>query len=282
MKLPEARLFTHEAMRTTFQLRICGGSEDLCRDMAHECFEHVDLLESKLSRFIEGSDIDQINRMQAGETLYVSEPCHQCLLIGLDAHAQTGGLFDITLGSRIEHQKSGAAGPLPALAGILSVHPDVPAISCESPGRQIDLGGIGKGFALDQLEQLLTEWGAEGGLLAAGASSLLAFGPQAWPVDLAGDNANTRITLRGAALSASGTGIQGSHIVHPGGIAAMPPAPCKRVWVTAATAALAETWSTALMLLDPGDLQDFIAGEPSLLSVHIDHEDTIKTIHSRG
>lgn len=280
--LPAARLFTHEAMHTTFQLHICGGNETLTRDMARECFEQLDLLESKLSRFIEGSDIYRINQMQAGETLYVSEPCHQCLLIGLEAHARTGGLFDITLGSRIEHQKSGESGPLPPLAGKLTVHPDIPALSCESPGRQIDLGGIGKGFALDQLRQLLIEWSAEGGLLAAGASSLLAFGPQTWPVDLAGETASTRIHLQNAALSASGTGIQGSHIVHPGGTAAMPAAPCKRLWVTAATAALAETWSTALMLLEPDNLRDFIAGDECLLSVHIDHEGSIKTIHSAG
>lgn len=282
MKLPEARLFTHEAMHTTFQLRICGGSETISRDMAHQCFEQLDLLESKLSRFIEGSDIHRINQMRAGETLYISEPCHQCLLIGLDAHARTGGLFDITLGSHIEHRKAGETGPLPPIVGKLCVHPDVAAISCESPGRQIDLGGIGKGFALDQLQQLLIEWGAEGGMLAAGASSLLAFGPQAWPVDLAGGNESVRIGLRGAALSASGTTIQGSHIVHPGGATAMPASPCQRVWVTAGTAALAETWSTALILLEPDNLRDFIAGDESLFSVHIDRNGTIETIHGTG
>ena len=63
----------------------------------------------------------------------------------------------------------------------------MPAITCEEPGREIDLGGIGKGFALDQLKQLLTEWDADDALLAAGASSLLAFGPSAWPVDLTGE-----------------------------------------------------------------------------------------------
>jgi FAD:protein FMN transferase len=282
LPIPAARLFDHEAMHTTFQLRICESDPTLARDMACECFARLDLLESQLSRFIAGSDVSRINQMAAGETLYISEPCHQCLLIALEAHARTGGLFDITLGSRIEHQKSGASGPLPPLSGILVVHPDVAAVTCVEPGRQIDLGGIGKGFALDQLQQLLIDWGAEGGLLAAGASSLLAFGPQAWPVDLSGDKQSVRIALRDAALSASGTGIQGSHLVHPGGTAAMPTSPCKRVWVTAANAALAETWSTALMLLEPENLRDFIACDESLRSVHIDHEGTIQSIHGNA
>lgn len=277
--LPASRLFAHEAMHTTFQLRICESDEALAQDMARECFEHLDLLESQLSRFMESSDVSRINHMAAGETLYISEPCHQCLLTALDAHARTGGLFDITLGSRIEHRKSGASGPLPPLAGELVIHPDVAAVTCESPGREIDLGGIGKGFALDRLQQILADWGAEGGLLAAGASSLLAFGPQAWPVDLTGSGESIRISLRGAALSASGTGIQGSHIVHPGGDAALPTTPCERTWVTTSTAALAEIWSTALMLLEPAEMRNFIAGDETLFDVHIDLAGKIVRIH---
>jgi thiamine biosynthesis lipoprotein ApbE len=62
----------------------------------------------------------------------------------------------------------------------------------------------------------------------------------------------------------------------------MPTSPCKRVWVTAANAALAETWSTALMLLEPENLRDFIACDESLRSVHIDHEGTIQSIHGNA
>lgn len=275
--LPAARLFAHEAMHTTFRLRICEPDESLASDMARECFEHLDHLEARLSRFIDGSDISRINHLQAGEILYISEPTHQCLLLALDAHARTGGLFDITLGSRIRHQKEDL-GQAPPLAGQLIIHPDIAAVTCETPGRELDLGGIGKGFALDQLHQLLLDWGAEAGILAAGASSLLAFGPHAWPVELAGDAESIRVPLVKGALSASGTGIQGSHIVHPAGDTAMPAAPCRRVWTTAATAAEAEIWSTALMLLDPDAIAHFIEGENALRSVHLDRGGKIQAI----
>jgi thiamine biosynthesis lipoprotein ApbE len=59
----------------------------------------------------------------------------------------------------------------------------------------------------------------------------------------------------------------------------MPVTPCERVWVTAATAALAETWSTALMLLEPAALRDFIAGDETLLGVHIDLDGKTRQIH---
>jgi thiamine biosynthesis lipoprotein len=275
---PSARSFTHEAMNTTFHLRLRVPDASTAAGMARECFDQLDFLESRLSRFIDDSDVSRINQLPAGETLYLSESTHQCLLAALDAYARTGGLFDITLGRRIGFLKSGETGETPPILGRLTIHPDIPAVTCDAPGREIDLGGIGKGFALDQLRQILTDWGADGGLLTAGASSLLAFGPDAWPVELSGDHESLRVSLFNQSLSASGTGIQGSHIVHPAGDDAMPRSPCKRVWVTAPTATLAEIWSTALMLLEPDLIPDFIAGEDSISSIHVDRHGVVEKI----
>jgi thiamine biosynthesis lipoprotein len=272
---PDAHHFEHEAMRTTFTLRLRGLPADEASGMARECFELVDSLEARLSRFIEESEISRINRMQAGETLYLSDATHQCLRLALDAYGSTGGLFDITLGTSIERAKSGETTPVAATAGRLVIHPDVPAVTCKQPGRVLDLGGIGKGFALDQLRILLGDWGAEDALLAAGASSLLAFGPTEWPVDLTGGGQFRRIHLANQALSASGTGMQGAHIVHPAGEAAMPAQACTRVWVAASTAALAEVWSTALMLVSMEEIPTFIASETRISGVHAERGGTL-------
>ncbi len=279
---PTFQLFKHEAMNTTFTLRLCEEDKDFASGMAKECFDQLDFLESRLSRYVEGSDISCINQMQAGEILYISEVTHQCLLQALDAHTRTGGLFDITLGNRIQHLKNRDVSVPPPLEGSILIYPDSPAVSCLVAGRQLDLGGIGKGFALDQLRQLLLEWGSHGGMLAAGASSLLAFGPQVWPVDLTGREKPIRITLQATSLSASGTAIQGSHIVHPAGLEAMPLIACAHVWVTAPTAALAEIWSTALMLLQPHDIAAFVAGEETLLTVHVEENGKIYQVELLG
>lgn len=266
--LANALLFTHEAMNTTFSLRIRGADTETAHSVARESFELVDRLESRLSRYREGSDISRINHMAAGETLYLSVDSHQCLLLALDAHARTGGLFDITLGTRIEHRKTGEAGPPPAITGSLIIHPDVPAVTCTEPGRELDLGGIGKGFALDQVKRLLEEWEIHDALISAGASSLLAMGSTAWPVDLTASGETRRISLCEQALSASGTGIQGSHIIHPADADAAPVGTCNRVWVLAPTAALAEIWSTALMLLEPAEFPDVLAHDHEITAVY--------------
>ena len=276
--MPDAHLFTHDAMNTTFSLRIRGMDEDAARDVARACDDMLDVLETHLSRYIDGGDVSRINRLGAGETLYLSEPCHQCLLLALSAYVHTGGLFDITLGTCIEHRKSGDGGAVPALAGKLTIHPDLPAITCETPGREIDLGGIGKGFALDQLKQLLTEWEVHDVLLAAGDSSLLAVGPGTWPVELAGDREAVRVFLTNQALSASGSGIQGQHIIHPGGAEAMPAQPCKRIWVIARTAALAEIWSTALMLVESAEIPEVLAGNADITAVYVERADVVQPI----
>lgn len=268
--MTDAHVFAHEAMNTTFSLRLRDIDFQSAQSMVTECIHELDRMEGKLSRFIDGSDVSRINRLAAGETLYISETTHQCLLAALDAYVKTSGLFDITLGTRIDHRKAGVSDPIPDVGGRLIIHPDVAAVTCEEPGRQVDLGGIGKGFALDRLKEILIDWGAGDFLLAAGASSLLAHGPSAWPVDLAGDSGSIRLLLRDESLSASGTRIQGSHIVHPAGDEAMPAQPCDRVWVTASCAALAEVWSTAFMLVSMDEVNDLIGEESGVSSVHVE------------
>ena len=265
--LSEAYAYEHEAMNTTFTIRLLGMDDESARSLAQLCIEKIDQLESQLSRFAEGSDVSRINALQDGETLYITENCHRCLLLGMEAAALTHGLFDITLGKRIEHRKEGKEGPLPELQGCLKIHPDVPAVTCEVAGREIDLGGIGKGFALDELRSLLIEWECEGALITAGASSMLAHGATRWPIELGG-NAGQRIDLASKALSVSGTGIQGSHLIHPWGEEAMPDYPCERVWVVADSAAMAELWSTALMLIAPEEFGEALADAKGIHSVH--------------
>ncbi|MEI6654236.1 MAG: FAD:protein FMN transferase [Verrucomicrobiota bacterium] len=266
--LPDSSVFTHEAMNTTFTLRLTGNDPEFLAGMARECFELLDNLETKLSRFIDGSDVFRINHMQAGETLYLSESCHQCLLLSMQACVQTGGLFDITLGTRIQHRKAKAGTPPPSLAGRLVIHSDVAAITCEAPGREIDLGGIAKGFALDQMAELMLDWGMDTALLAAGASSLLAIGPQSWPVELTGELEARQLTLTNESLSASGTEVQGNHIVHPSDEATGGPYLSERVWAVARTATLAEAWSTALMLMSRDEVADAVASDKSLLHAY--------------
>ncbi len=264
------RVIRHEAMNTTFSLRLAGDAAGLAGDLAFELFHELDRLEDKLSRFREDSEVTRINRLRAGESLRLSEECDACLRLALDLHGRTGGRFDVTLGRAIEHRKGGGTGPAPASTGQLALDPTEPMISCLEPGREIDLGGIGKGFALDQLNRRLDEWDAPDSLLAAGASTQLARGGRRWPIELRGEAASHGLELGEAALSASGTRIQGAHVVHPDpdwrGTG------WTRLWVIAASAAEADAWSTAAMLMDRDELLGALAGDSALRAVFIEQD----------
>jgi thiamine biosynthesis lipoprotein len=163
------------------------------------------------------------------------------------------GLFDVTLGRQIEYYKKNGEGEAPDPDGQLAMVPDRPAIHCHQPGREIDLGGVGKGFALDRVKDLLRDWEIESGILSSGASTHLAFGSGKWAVGLSGEKAVREVFLQNQALSASGTGVQNEHIISPAGGPEAYRHP--RVWVLHESAAWADIWSTAAMLMNENELQ---------------------------
>ncbi len=273
LQIPDHHLFHHDAMMTTFYLRLCekdGQDESFLASLACECVQKIDELERKLSRYHDGGDISRINAMQAGETLYISEECHECLLVAMEACVRTGGLFDPTLGAMIEHRKSGAVGDFPENRGQLMVSPDSPMVYCESPGKIIDLGGIGKGFALDQIAEILRGWEVRGALVSSGASTHLALGELAWPIDLEMEGEGQTIALKNEALSSSGTEMQGDHIVHPqewkSDVSSRKNSEeccLLSTWAISDSAALADAWSTALMLMTREEIKQLSATLPS-------------------
>ena len=87
---------------------------------------------------------------------------------------------------------------------------------------RLDLGGIGKGYAVDMMADVLEEWGLHAALVHGGFSSVLALdGPEdgeGWPLTLSDPAAPARVLARLSAcqtsLGASGL-VKGDHIVDP-------------------------------------------------------------------
>ena len=244
--------YTHEAMKTTFSFRLFSDDAELANSAAGACIARIDEIEACLSRYIPGSDVWQINHMQSDESILISEDCHNCLLNALEASQETYGLFDCSLGRLIEHEKQSKLGDKPQPAGQLMIDSERPAVHCKASGREIDLGGIGKGFALDQIKETLQEIGIESALVSAGASTQLAFGERSWEIELTGETCTHAIELKEQALSASGTTIQGSHIISPDD--EQTSYAHTRIWVIHSNASKADAFSTAALLMNPDEL----------------------------
>jgi len=270
---PDLHTFSCEAMHTTFSLHLECTDAERAADAAGACFNQLERLESELSRFRHDSDVSRINHLKTGETLLISDNTYNCIVHSFDAYAMTGGLFDVTLGSTTWPKGYAPGATSDGISGQLELSPDQPLVTCVEAGRQVDLGGIGKGFALDQLADTLASYQISSALLCAGNSTLLAIGPQTWPIALTGDAAVEKIGLQGCALSASGSGIQGAHVIHPDFPSEEPPYIFKRAWLTAPTASMADACSTACLLMTDDEIDAFADAHRDAMSIYVEDID---------
>lgn len=234
--------FRHEAMNTTFEVVIYGQDEEYAFQAANAVFRELYSLETKLSKFIEYSDPGRIKVLKPGQSTKISPETMNCLLAALWVFRETDGAYDISLGKGLEHL---LLDPGNMSAGI--------AIDGYE-GLELDLGGIGKGHALDAAADLIAGWGIENALLSGGASTVLAVGKNGdkeWSLGVYGEP----VLLKDTAISGSGKDIQGEHVIDPRtGLAAIGH---DKAWAICPSAAAADALSTAFMVMDTALVEEF-------------------------
>ena len=162
--MSDIHVFNHHAMATQFQIRIAGEEKTYAAQTAQAAFALTDQLESHLSRFRANSDIAQIAQLMPGGKLRLSEPVFACLEIAKKMELATHGAFSVTAAA-LQSQ------PAPPQWTLMK---DQFSIRCDGGKLELDLGAIGKGFALDRMAEVLREWDCPAFLLVAGGSSILA------------------------------------------------------------------------------------------------------------
>jgi thiamine biosynthesis lipoprotein len=262
---------THVAMATTFDIRIFHESKTYAKQVARVLFDEIDRLEKSLSRFVQSSDIAQINHLAAHEPVRVNIETIECLRLAEQMRQQTNGAFDITRAGKT-----------------IELCDQTFSVRLQDPDTNIDLGGIGKGFALDKTAELLDEWDIEAALLHGGGSSVLALGTppgqEGWKlgVGTGSEEKNERrtILLRDNAISASGTQLKGQHIQDPR--TGTPPLQAMRVWVKAPEAATTDALSTAFMILNPTEIEAYCATHQEVSALALFEENGEKTLRPFG
>ena len=129
-------------------------------------FDAIAAVESRLSRFIATSEIFRFNAAAAGERIEIDADTRHVLAAADALRRASDGIFDITLGS-------GATG----------WHCDAAGLHKSGATVRLDLGGIGKGHAVDRAVDALLAAGAQAGWVNAGGD-LRVFGATTVPIDL--------------------------------------------------------------------------------------------------
>ena len=234
---------TRPAMGTLFEVLLLGDDEEHLTAVADAILDEVQRVERLLSRFDPRSEISRINRLAASEMVMVDHEVAALLSSCFEAREWTGGCFDITATSQTPACRRAAAE--------IDFDRQRRAIRFRSTGIQLDLGGVGKGYALDRAAELLAEYGAENALIHGGTSSVLARGHDGtgapWRIALRqSSECREVIELGNEALSCSAINAQGDIIDPRSGEALNGEEGCA---VIAHSATEAEILSTAVLCL---------------------------------
>lgn len=189
--------------------------------IASEALDEVEEIEKQLSVFKEESAVTLLNRSASSSPVRVDRSLFELLSLSKELHDETEGAFDITSGpltrcwgflkregrlpsnSEIENARDLVGSDKLVLDAASST------VHFEQPGVEINLGSIGKGYALDISSEHFKK-ANEPALLCAGASSFLATGSaRAWLVGVRHPRAKQKrlasVRLRECAMSTSGS-----------------------------------------------------------------------------
>jgi thiamine biosynthesis lipoprotein len=281
------------AMACQFEFFLNAGQYARGSQVALAGHDLVAQLEEQLSVYRPDSEISRLNAEASRQPLGVEQRLFALLELAVEIHAATGGAFDITAGALSEVWGfTRRAGTLPGAEAIAAALPSVgtqwlkldrqqQTAAFDRPGVKINLGAIGKGYALDRVAELLSAEGVNDFLLHGGHSSVLARGTHGalplgagWLVGvrhpLRPERRLGQLSLVDEAVATSGSGTQFfehagrryGHIIDPR--SGWPAEGVLSSTVRAPTAAVADALSTAFYVLGPAAAESFCAEHPEI------------------
>lgn len=265
------------AMGTTVDILVYADGRTRAAELFDAAFEEIERVEAALSGYRATSEISRINAAAARGPVVTDPEVFGIIARALDHGRRSEGAFDITVGALVEAWGFfGADGRFPAPDELASARAAVGwrhveldlqrrSIRFRVPGIELDLGGIGKGVALDRAAAILRRHGVTAALLGAGQSSYCAIGAppgtEGWrvvvPDPRVPETALSRVVLRDRSLSTSGSGerffeldgVRYSHLIDPR--TGEPVRGMLQVTVTAPSAADSDALATALFVTGP-------------------------------
>ncbi|MCS7237264.1 MAG: FAD:protein FMN transferase [Thermoguttaceae bacterium] len=195
-------------MGSQFEVILPAGIYPQALDAVLSAFDVVQDLEKKLSYFLPDSEVSCINQQAGVQPVSVSEEVWEVISESLRAFRETDGAFDITSGplwrlwgfARKTRQIPSPDEIREALSAVGSdkvvLEPQSRSVYLSQVGAELNLGGIGKGFALDRALRVLRSFGIECVLVSGGYSSVLMSVPEEPPPCGSGESQSDQKAIR--------------------------------------------------------------------------------------
>ncbi len=292
--------YEKKAMACTWELMFNMRQYRQAAATAGRAMELIDSIESQLTIFREDSEIAAINRLAFADSVETGAGVFELLSRAKGIFERTDGAFDCTAGELSSiwgfEQRQGQAPGEDAIAEALArvgmqhliLNADDRSVQFAVEGLKINLGGIGKGYAIDRVARLFDEAKIGDYIIHGGQSSVFARGAQAdlqrpedqaghWPVGLSHptlpDRRLAEFFLRDRALGTSGSGRQGfvhrgkryGHIIHPK--TGWPTDHILSATVISGSAELSDALATAFFVMSIEEVEAFCRQSPEVAAV---------------
>lgn len=213
--------FTHPQMGTMFRVVVHTTDSLSAKNATQKAFIRLDELNLTLSDYREDSEVNTLCRTAgSGDYIKVSLDLWNILQESVKAAQLSDRNFDVTIGPltqlwrRMKRQKQ-----LPTPAQISEAKTKIgiekivfnntnQSVMLETKGMRLDFGGIGKGFAEDEMMKILKENGIKSALIEAGGNIVVSNSPvdspKGWEIIIN----NEKYFLKNCGISTSGDAYQ--------------------------------------------------------------------------
>ena len=269
---PKRYEFKQLHMGTLFRIVLYGPDGVDVQKAARSAFARIEELEEIFSSYREDSELNQVAMLAYESPQVLSPDLYSVLDVSLRLSRLTEGAFDITVRPFVKiWQHAKVDGRLPDETVLnregrrvgykrVLLNPRTRSLRFRIPGIQLDLGGIGKGYAADEALAVLRRHQIVSALVYAGGDIRLGSPPPArngWTIELSERRGGRELLLRNCAIASSGDafqfveieGVRYSHIIDPrSGLGVQGQ---RSATVIAPEGTIADALATALTIIGP-------------------------------
>jgi thiamine biosynthesis lipoprotein len=217
---------TGEAMGSAFTVEVYGENRIEMEAAVDAAIDEVRRLDEMLSNYKTGSEWSGVNRQAAKAPVEVSRSLFE-VLSACDGYSRASeGAFDITVGplmkvwgfykgsGHLPHRAEVAAAMAKVGYRHVKLDPRTRMVRFDREGVELDPGGIGKGYAVDRMVEVLKKKGVRNALVAGSGSSIYGMGappaePRGWHIEIKDPRDSARtvtdLYLKDMSMSTSGS-----------------------------------------------------------------------------